>query len=154
MNTRRKVSWEGIPCFNVRKLLSQTSLLLAYSAMSSQLWSASNHSADGHDQNLYQVVLYFVLTSGIVYLRKCLDELFEQGGHSDHYCKLPKYMAAVCHKFGCDQLLWTFESSTCGGPRMEASATQPQATRTILPALPPSYVPRSGFRLQIMQRYS
>ncbi len=85
MNTRRKVSWEGMPFFNVRKLLNQTSLLLAYSAMSSQFGAASNHSTDGHDQNLYQVMLHFVFASGVVYLGKCIDELFEQGGHSDQY---------------------------------------------------------------------
>ena len=46
--------------------------------------SASNHSADGHDQNLYQVMLYFVFASRIVYLGKGIDELFEQGDSSDH----------------------------------------------------------------------
>src|SRR5437879_7594843 len=43
--------------------------------------SASNHSTDGHDQNLYEVMLHFVFASGVVYLGKCIDELFEQGGH-------------------------------------------------------------------------
>jgi hypothetical protein len=85
MNTRRKVSWEGMPFFNVRKLLNHTSLLLAYSAMSSQLSAQAITRAVGHDQNLYQVMLHFVFASGVVYLGKCLDELFEQGGHSDHY---------------------------------------------------------------------
>ena len=74
-----------MPCFNVRKLLSQTSVLLAYNAMSSQLWSASYHSTDGHDQNLEQVMLHFVVASGVVDLGKCIDEVFEQGGHSDQY---------------------------------------------------------------------
>ena len=84
MNTRRKVSCEGMPCFNVRKLLNHTSLLLAYSAMSSQLSAQAITRAVGHDQNLYQVMLYFVFASRIVYLGKGIDELFEQGDSSDH----------------------------------------------------------------------
>jgi hypothetical protein len=51
--------------------------------MSSQLGSTSNHSADGHDQNLKQVVLHFGCASGIVDLGKGSDEVVEQGGYSD-----------------------------------------------------------------------
>jgi hypothetical protein len=29
-------------------------------------------------------MLHFVFASGVVYLGKCIDELFEQGDHSDH----------------------------------------------------------------------
>ena len=45
--------------------------------------STSNHTTDGHDEHLKQVMLHFVVASGGVYLGKCVDELFEQGGHSD-----------------------------------------------------------------------
>jgi hypothetical protein len=79
MNTRRNVSCEGMPCFSARKFFSHAALLWAYSALSSQLWSARNHATDGHDHHLKQVVLHFVGTSGIVYLGKWIDEVFEQG---------------------------------------------------------------------------
>ena len=51
--------------------------------------SASNHSTDGHDENLEQVVLHFVGASGIVSLGKGIDEVFEQGGHSDQDGMVP-----------------------------------------------------------------
>jgi hypothetical protein len=44
---------------------------------------ASNHSTDGYNQNLFQVVLHFIFASGIIYRGKGINELFEQGGHSD-----------------------------------------------------------------------
>ena len=81
MNTRRKVSCEGIPFFNVRKLLSYSSLLLAYFPA----LSTSNHSTDGDNQDLEQVVVHFGGASRIVDLSKGIDEVVEQGGHSDHY---------------------------------------------------------------------
>ena len=37
--------------------------------------STSNHSTDGHDENLEQVMLHFVVASGVVDLGKCIDEL-------------------------------------------------------------------------------
>src|SRR5437660_4326568 len=46
--------------------------------------STGNHSTGGHEQNLEQVVLHFVCASRVVYLRKGIDELFEQDGSSDH----------------------------------------------------------------------
>lgn len=84
MNTRRKVSCEGMPCFNVRKLLSHASLLLAYRAISSQLSAQAITRTVGHDQNLDQVVRHFVRASGIVYLGKGVEELFEQDDSSNH----------------------------------------------------------------------
>ena len=57
--------------------------------MSSQLSAPAITRAVGHDENLEQVVLHFVGASGIVYLGKGIDELFEQGGHSDQYGMVP-----------------------------------------------------------------
>jgi hypothetical protein len=51
--------------------------------MSSQLSAPAITCAVGHEEHLKQVVLHFVGASGIVYLGKDSDEMFEQGGHSD-----------------------------------------------------------------------
>jgi hypothetical protein len=43
-----------------------------------------NHSTDSHDQNLDQVVLYFIFASRIVYFGKGVDKVVEQGDSSNY----------------------------------------------------------------------
>src|ERR1051326_7355026 len=44
---------------------------------------ASNHSTDGYHQDFRQIMFHFILASGIIYLGKGFDEVFEQGGSSN-----------------------------------------------------------------------